>query len=126
MQNIPKNVEKYKKSGVQTKITPRIEEISEEFSDDGLYFIAYAIRWISENLEKRDKRELKERVFRKRIADEIIRSCFTPLPYSDTFYLSTNFLADSVEDVSTLCYSQSQKSHFGGCEKIQIVLRFEF
>jgi len=65
-------IKKYTKPEPQTEITPRIEEICTELSGDGLYFIASAIRWISENLRKEKDRELKEQVFRERPAGEIV------------------------------------------------------
>lgn len=65
------------KEGEQTKITEDISKISSKFTEEGFDLIAQILKWIHKNLKPNPDKETKEKVFRKRTADQIIKDGFT-------------------------------------------------
>ncbi|OGC48024.1 MAG: hypothetical protein A3A94_00105 [Candidatus Portnoybacteria bacterium RIFCSPLOWO2_01_FULL_43_11] len=66
----------YLKSGHQTKITPEIKKIANSFTKDGFDLIFEILAWLHKNLRAEDNPEIKDKLFRKRTAQEIIKSGF--------------------------------------------------
>ncbi|MFC1700600.1 transglutaminase-like domain-containing protein [Patescibacteria group bacterium] len=67
-----KSISKYLKSGSQTEITPDIQKIAESFTKQGLDLILEILQWIHPYFEHQSSD--KKNIFRKRTADEIIKS----------------------------------------------------
>lgn len=65
------------KSGEQTQITDDISKIASEFSGTGLDLVSEIIKWIFKNLKSSNDKEFKDKVFRKRTADQIIKDGYT-------------------------------------------------
>ncbi|OGZ33532.1 MAG: hypothetical protein A2Y98_01195 [Candidatus Portnoybacteria bacterium RBG_19FT_COMBO_36_7] len=72
-----KQIKKYLKSGQQTEITPKIIEIASTFKNEGLELIFEMLQWVQKNIKDTDSVEFKKKFFRKRTADEIIKSKVT-------------------------------------------------
>jgi len=64
------------KEGDQTKITPEVVKIASSISGENLDFIFNALAWVKENISWEPNRSDKMKLFRKRTADEIIKSGF--------------------------------------------------
>ncbi len=64
----------YLQEGEQTKITDDIKSIAEEFESSGFDFVFEILKWIHKNLKQTDIKEFKKEFFRKRTADQIIKS----------------------------------------------------
>jgi len=65
------------KEGKQTKITENILNITSEFTGEDFDLITQILKWIHKNLKPNSNKEIKEKVFRKRTADQIIKDGFT-------------------------------------------------
>lgn len=65
------------KEGEQTKITENISKIASGFTGENFDLIAQILKWIHKNLKSNSDKETKEKVFRKRTADQIIQDGFT-------------------------------------------------
>lgn len=65
------------KQGEQTQITDDVLRIASEFSEEGLDLVAKIIKWIHKNLKPNNDKEIKDKVFRKRTADQIIKDGYT-------------------------------------------------
>lgn len=71
MQN---RTEDFLKEGKQAAITPKIKEAAVSINGEGLTFVANVLEWMDEHLQKR---KYTQKLFRKRTADEIIKSGFS-------------------------------------------------
>jgi len=58
----------------QISITPTINRISKSFKSEGLFLVMDILKWIHTNLKFNNDNIYKSKVFRKRTADQIIRS----------------------------------------------------
>lgn len=77
MENNSSDFKKYKDEGQQTKITEYISSIVKNFKKAGIASVLEILSWIHKNIkEKQLPPEEKSKIFRKRTADEIIRSGF--------------------------------------------------
>lgn len=65
------------KQGDQTQITENILKIASEFSEEGLDLVAKIIKWIRKNLKPNNDKEIKDKVFRQRTAEQIIKDGYT-------------------------------------------------
>jgi len=65
------------KEGKQTKITENILKVASEFTGEDFDLITQILKWIHKNLKPNSNKEIKEKVFRKRTADQIIKDGFT-------------------------------------------------
>lgn len=65
------------KQGDQTQITDNMLKIVNEFSEHDLDLIVRIIKWIHKNLKPNNDKEVKNRVFRQRTADQIIKDGYT-------------------------------------------------
>jgi hypothetical protein len=67
-------MKKHLQEGEQTKITDDIKSIANEFKSSGFDLVFEILNWIHKNLKQTDDKEFKKEFFRKRTADEIIKS----------------------------------------------------
>ncbi len=67
---------KYIKGGEQTELTERIKNISEKLIGDGFDLVEGTLKWIHKNLKTKNDPELKNKIFRTRTADQIIKDGF--------------------------------------------------
>lgn len=65
------------KEGNQTKITENISKIASEFTGESFDLIPQILKWIHKNLKSNSDEKIKEKVFRKRTAVQIIEDGFT-------------------------------------------------
>ncbi|MBU2081907.1 hypothetical protein KKH14_00530 [Patescibacteria group bacterium] len=65
------------KEGKQTKITENILKITLKFTEENFDLVAQILKWIHKNLKPNSDKEIKDKVFRKRTADQIIKDGFT-------------------------------------------------
>lgn len=66
----------YLKEGKQTQITKNLKEISNSLEGRDLEYIGSALEWIKGNISKIPKNIVKNDVFRRRTADEIIKDSY--------------------------------------------------
>jgi hypothetical protein len=71
------NVERYLLEGPQTKITENIKNVSNSIHGDDNEYIQQSFNWIRQNLKQEENKEVKQSVFRKRTADQIIMDQFS-------------------------------------------------
>lgn len=71
MQN---RTEDFLKEGKQAAITPKIKEVAVSINGEGLTFVANVLEWMDEHLQRQ---KYTQKLFRKRTADEIIKSGFS-------------------------------------------------
>ena len=64
----------YLKSGSQTEQTGLIKKISKSFKEKELYLIIEILYWLKKNIKQTKSIREKNKFFRKRTADEIIKS----------------------------------------------------
>jgi len=77
MGNNSGDFKKYKEEGQQTKITEYISGIIKDFKKSGIASVLEILNWMHKNIkEKQLSPGEKAKIFRKRTADEIIRSGF--------------------------------------------------
>ena len=65
------------KQGEQTQITENILKIASSFSGEKLDLASEIIKWIRKNLKPDSDKEVKDKVFRQRTADQIIEDGYT-------------------------------------------------
>lgn len=65
------------RQGGQTQITENILKISANFSSEKLDLVSEIIKWIRKNLKPNSDKEIKDKVFRRRTADQIIKDGYT-------------------------------------------------
>lgn len=65
------------REGEQTKITENISKIASEFTAADFDLVVQIIKWIHKNLKPSHNKKLKDEIFRKRTADQIIKDGFT-------------------------------------------------
>lgn len=65
------------KQGEQTQITDDISKIASGFSEEGLDLVVKIIKWIRKNLKSNSDKKVKDKVFRQRTADQIIKDGYT-------------------------------------------------
>jgi len=65
------------KEGEQTKITENVSKIASKFTGEGFDLITQILKWIHKNLKPNSDKKIKERIFRRRIAAQIIKDGFT-------------------------------------------------
>jgi hypothetical protein len=63
---------KYLSEGKQTKLTENIINIANTINGDGLNFVGNALLWLDKNLKQLPPEIDKNKIFRKRTADDII------------------------------------------------------
>lgn len=71
------NIEGFLLDGPQTKITENIKNISNSIHGDNNEYIQQSFDWIRSNLKQEENEEVKQSVFRKRTADQIISDQFS-------------------------------------------------
>jgi hypothetical protein len=67
-----KSPHEFLKQGLQTKIEENIKNIEKQIPGEGLDYIANALDWVLSNLKREQSRKVKDKVFRKRTASEIV------------------------------------------------------
>lgn len=70
-----KSISKYLSSGPQTNIGTEIKNLSKSFRKDGINLIFEILDWFHKNLKEKNGR-IKNKFFRRRTAQEIIKSGF--------------------------------------------------
>ena len=67
---------RFLKNGLQTKITRKIKQISDDIEGNELRYVKEVIMWLHNNLPFRKDKVLKQELFRRRTADQIITDGF--------------------------------------------------
>lgn len=68
--------EEWLKEGEQTKATPCIKKIADNFEGNDLNTCVSIAEWILENIKLEKDKKIKDKVFRKRTAEQIIKDGF--------------------------------------------------
>lgn len=70
------SIKKYTTPGDQTKIGPNTKKTADSIFGEGLQYIANVLDWTLTNLERENSKQVKNKVFRRRTAEEILKSGF--------------------------------------------------
>ncbi|OGM02100.1 hypothetical protein A2115_03660 [Candidatus Woesebacteria bacterium GWA1_41_8] len=82
---------KWLEPGDQTINTPRIRDVSRRIKGDGLQYVENALLWVNQNIRVERDRPDWEKIFRNRIADQIIKDGFST-GCTDTALVFTSIL----------------------------------